>query len=73
MAWAIFKLNCVRALLRPLVRLHTWYLLKDQNKINDKTINKRTVNRNKTDMQGPDARMEYLIATAKKRKKNGKL
>jgi hypothetical protein len=54
------------------VRLHTWYLLKDQNKTATKTINKRTVNRKKTDMQGPDAMMEYLAAKAEE-KKNDKL
>ena len=70
LAWTIFKLKCVRVLLRPLVRLHTWHLLKDQNKTEDKSLNltKRTVNRKKTDMQGPDAMMEYLAAKAKEKK-----
>ena len=71
LAWKIFKLKCVRAMLRPLVSLHTCYLLKDQNKMDNETINKRKVNRKKTDMQGPDAMMEHLIAKA--RRKNDKL
>ena len=57
-AWTIFKLKVVRVLLRPLMRLHIWYLSKDKLK---------------TDMQGPDPMMEYLINKPKKGGRNEEL
>ena len=74
MAWKIFKLKCVRAILRPLIRAHVWFVLRAQNKVKDNTINPGTANRNKamTDSAGPNPMMEHLIAKAKENK-NAKL
>jgi DNA-directed RNA polymerase subunit RPC12/RpoP len=54
-AWTIVKLKVVRALLRPLLKLHVWYISRD----NEDTAGIESPS-------GPDARMEYLIAMAKK-------
>lgn len=75
MAWRIFKLKVVTAVLGVIVKVHIWWTLKDQNKVKDKTINKGMNNRKKfkPDMQGPDATMEHFIAKARARRKDDKL
>ena len=42
LAWKIFKLKCIRAALRPLIRTHVWFVLREQNKVSDDTINQGT-------------------------------
>ncbi len=49
LAWKIFKLKCVRVALRPLIRAHVWWNLRDQNKVSDDTINQGTANQNKAE------------------------
>lgn len=38
-AWKIFKLKCVRVALRPLIKTHVWFVLREQNKVSDDVIN----------------------------------
>ena len=75
LAWKIFKLKCVRAALRPMIKTHVWFVLRKQNKVRDDIINSGTANRNKAapyGVSGPDPMMEHLIVKAKE-KKNAKL
>ena len=50
-AWTIFKLKCVSAILRPLIKTHVWFVLRAQNKIDDDTINEGTANQNKANKE----------------------
>ena len=42
LAWKIFKLKCVRRALSPLIKAHVWFVLREQNKVSDDTINSGT-------------------------------
>jgi hypothetical protein len=66
-AWTITKLKVVRALLRPLMKLHVWYISRDKSMDRLTSTGKLPAKyvRNESP-SGPDARMEYLIAKAKK-------
>ncbi len=56
-ACTIFKLKCVRAILRPLIKTHVWFVLRAQNKIDDDTINEGTANQNKANKENKNAKL----------------
>jgi len=56
-AFTLFKLNMVRRVLAPLLRVHIWHELRKRGS-------------NLPDSAGPDADMEYLIAMAKEKQKD---